>query len=1305
MADPELLAHREWLGYVQPVGVVVSPPALVAAQAYVNRNISSVQQLLLDVVDETPNGPAIAHLPKFFTNVLRWDDGDLVDAPADLEFALPEYGEVLRASYAVREPEPADTDNSWMMLLKVLPKGDDFDTPTAADDRGWNASPEAKFERLLREAEVPIGLLLNATHIRLVYSPRGETSGYLTFPVSAMTEVAGRPVLAALEMLLCAERLFSLPKAQRLPAILVDSRRYQNDVSTRLAGQVLAGLYELLRGFQAADDHAHGDLLRDVLSENPDLVYEGLLTALLRLVFLLYTEDRDLMPVDDVYTLHYSVGGLFDRLRADAGRHPDTMNLRYGAWAQLLSLFRIVFDGVRFGGMHLPARHGHLFDPDRFPFLEGRPLDVQRSIGQRIDAPLVSDGVVWRVLQNLLVLDGERLSYRTLDVEQIGSVYETMMGLRLEIAEGHSLAIKPPKPHGAPITINVDELLATATTRRGQWVREKAEQTLTGRESAALTSASTVADVEAAIERKIDRRATPTVVPAGAMVLQPNEERRRSGSFYTPRSLTEPIVRTTLRPIFDRLGDNPTPEAILDLKVCDPAMGSGAFLVEACRQLGDKLIDAWHAHNCVPVVPPDSDELLHARRLVAHRCLYGVDRNPIAVDLAKLSLWLATLARDHAFTFLDHALRCGDSLVGLTRDQIVAFHWLPSREKDFITRSLLQRKVNEAERLREAIRDASDDADVITLGPLLRNADDTLDDLRLAGDLAIFAFFSGTNQRERQGQRDQLAQQVWAWQQGADPLALRERIDEMRIRRHILPFHWEIEFPEVFERHDPGFDVIVGNPPFQGGRNLSAIQGEMYSKWLISLHEQSSGSADLVAHFFRRSFELLRKAGAFGLIATNTIREGDTRASGLRWICTHGGEIFAARRRMKWPGQVSVIVSVVHVMKGAFRGQKFLDDVPAETITAYLFHWGGHEDPKRLAANTGRSFIGNYVLGMGFTFDDTDSKGVASPTSEMYRLLEKDPSNAEVIFPYVGGEEINASPTHACHRYVINFGERTEAESRRRWPELMAIVEARVKPERSQKDEDKYPRMVKEWWKFWNNRVDLQEAIKDMESVLVTSRVRAGLFARMSARIVFSEQVVVFPLVGFSASATLQSKVHDLWMRFFSGTALELVRYAPTDCFETFPFPENWASDTQLEAAGKAYYNYRAALMVRNNEGLTTTYNRFHDPTERNSEIEGLRELHSSMDRSVLNAYGWGDIPNDCQFLLDYEIEEEEWGSKRKPYRYRWPDDVRDEVLARLLALNADRAEAERLQIGDRATRGKPKKDVVASSQLLFEEA
>ena len=99
--------------------------------------------------------------------------------------------------------------------------------------------------------------------------------------------------------------------------------------------------------------------------------------------------------------------------------------------------------------------------------------------------------------------------------------------------------------------------------------------------------------------------------------------------------------------------------------------------------------------------------------------------------------------------------------------------------------------------------------------------------------------------------------------------------------------------------------------------------------------------------------------------------------------------------------------------------------------------------------------------------------------------------------------------------------------------------------------------------------------------------------------------------------------------------------------------------------------------MVRNNEGLTKTYNRFHDPDERDPEIVKLRELHAAMDRAVLDAYGWSDIPTDCEFLLDYEIDEEEWGNKKKPCRYRWPDEVRDEVLARLLELNAQRVAEE----------------------------
>jgi hypothetical protein len=729
------------------------------------------------------------------------------------------------------------------MLIQRLFTRTDFDKPAAGSDRHWHASPQAKFERLLRETEVPIGLLVNDTHLRLVYAPRGESSGFMTFSVAEMAQVAGRPIFAGLHLLLSAERLFTLPETQRLPAILAESRKYQNTVSTQLSKQVLAALYDLLRGLQAANDQRHGELLRDVLANDPNHVYAGLLTVLMRLVFILYAEDRGLLPGDPVYANYYSVTGLFERLRADAARFPDTMDLRYGAWAQLLTLFRLMYEGGSHGDMHIPARQGYLFDPDRYVFLEGRPQGSRRHAADAFDIPRISDGVIHRVLTNLLILDGERLSYRTLDVEQIGSVYETMMGFNLEVAQGRSIAIKPTKSHGAPSTINLEALLATKATERIKWLADQTDQKLTGQAAIALKDAVCIDDVLAALDRKIDKNVTPNVVPAGSMVFQPSDERRKSGSHYTPRSLTEPIVCTTLRPILERLGDQPTPEQLLDLKVCDPAMGSGAFLVEACRQLGDELVKAWHVHDCLPLIPPDEDESLHAQRLIAQRCLYGVDKNPMAVDLARLSLWLATLAKDHPFTFLDHSLRCGDSLVGLTKEQIASFHWKPSKKplaEDVWFGDPIAEKMKTVTEYRQRILAARDDKPYEQLRQELVLADEALALARFTGDLVIAASFSASKNRERVERLNALARQLVTYlsKQGRmeDVLPLNQAVDRLRSGdRPIEPFHWEIEFPEVFSRENGGFDAIVGNPPFLGGRRIRGVLGDEYFDWLGSL--------------------------------------------------------------------------------------------------------------------------------------------------------------------------------------------------------------------------------------------------------------------------------------------------------------------------------------------------------------------------------------------------------------------------------------------------------------------------------------
>jgi hypothetical protein len=254
----------------------------------------------------------------------------------------------------------------------------------------------------------------------------------------------------------------------------------------------------------------------------------------------------------------------------------------------------------------------------------------------------------------------ERLSYRTLDVEQIGSVYETVMGFKAMQTEGRSLAIKAAKNNRTPVFVDLEKLAAAKGKDRIKYLKEEADRAqLSPGVAKAVEAAKSVAELAAALDTIVDERASPKkhVTAAGTPILQPTDERRRTGSHYTPRTLTAPIVEHALAPAFERLGPNATPEQILDLKVCDPAMGSGAFLVEACRALAAKLVDAWARHpEKKPVIPADEDEELHARRLVAQRCLYGVDKNPLATDLAKLSLWLGTLARDHEFTFLDHAL-------------------------------------------------------------------------------------------------------------------------------------------------------------------------------------------------------------------------------------------------------------------------------------------------------------------------------------------------------------------------------------------------------------------------------------------------------------------------------------------------------------------------------------------------------------------------------------------------------------------------------------------------------------------------
>jgi hypothetical protein len=574
---------------------------------------------------------------------------------------------------------------------------------------------------------------------------------------------------------------------------------------------------------------------------------------------------------------------------------------------------------------------------------------VRVALGKVQEIPRIPDGVIYRVLENLLMLDGERLSYRSLDVEQIGSVYEAIMGFEVQVAQGLSIAVRP-----KDVVVNVEALLTTKPKDRAKVLKDEAECKLTGKALTALSEAKTPEELLAALDRKVSSSRTPNLLPVGSLFLQPSEERRRTGSHYTPRKMTQPIVETTLRPVLEGLGERPTAEQILELKVCDLAMGSGAFLVEACRQLAEKVVEAWEYHgnftaylsSCHPhPVAREVEPLLAARRLVAQRCLYGVDKNPFAVNLAKLSLWLVTLAKDRPFTFVDHALKCGDSLVGVSKLQVSRFMAASdlsgsalikmledNAQKSKFYRDLIafaDEKADEDDEqkrgyLKQADSESRDSrilSDVVVASFFASNRShtDDLNDEKLMSDVALAAFFSTLSKSKRDAKKitKDLATKVNLWRLGTIDRSEVELIARIprQFKRPVSSFHWESEFPEVFKRENPGFDAIAGNPPFAGKNTLINAHPEGYLSWLQDIHPESHGNSDLVAHFFRRAFDLLRQGGSLGLIATNTIAQGDTRSTGLRFICNNGGIIYNAQKRVKWPGLAAVVVSVVHIFK------------------------------------------------------------------------------------------------------------------------------------------------------------------------------------------------------------------------------------------------------------------------------------------------------------------------------------------------------------------------------------------------------
>lgn len=504
---------------------------------------------------------------------------------------------------------------------------------------------------------------------------------------------------------------------------MAQSSNDQQEVTDQLGYQVRKAVEVLVHEFDRVDKNRNRELLEDVSVEE---MYEAALTIMMRLVFLFSAEERDLLLLgDELYDLNYAVSILRAQLREQADEHgEEVLARRSHAWCRLLATFRVLYGGVEHEAMPLPAYGGNLFNPDRFPFLEGR-----KHGSAWVDSPAdplpINNQIVLHLLKALQILqvkvpgggiEPRRLSFRALDIEQIGHVYEGLLDHTAVQATSPVLGLVGSKDKEPEIELEVLER-----------EYEKGEQSLlaflkneTGRSVAALEKGLEFANIAPLLQDQNEinrlkfscdndeqlfecvkpfagllRKDTvnfPVVINADSIYVTQGSERRTTGTHYTPRTLTEGIVQYTLEPlVYEGVSEGKPREEwhlrsaaeLLDFKICDIACGSGAFLVQVCRYLSERLVEAWEdaellnpgmvivtpeggLSEAIPEerpIPAEADERLTiAQRIVADRCLYGVDRNSMAVEMAKLSLWLTTLQKNRPFSFLDHAIRCGSGI-------------------------------------------------------------------------------------------------------------------------------------------------------------------------------------------------------------------------------------------------------------------------------------------------------------------------------------------------------------------------------------------------------------------------------------------------------------------------------------------------------------------------------------------------------------------------------------------------------------------------------------------------------------------
>lgn len=716
--------------------------------------------------------------------------------------------------------------------------------------------------------------------------------------------------------------------------------------------------------------------------------------------------------------------------------------------------------------------------------------------------------------------------------------------------------------------------------------------------------------------------------------------RSSSGSHYTPEELVQPLIKHSLDYLLtDREAlikkeitqqnlygearrearEKVVADHLLTLKVADVACGSGHILLSAARRIADRYA-AWVEESDQPT--PSGQR--HAIRLVIRNCIYGVDKNPLAVELCKVALWLEAHNPGEPLSFLDHHIKCGDAIVGLAhREELEngiateAFKTLPGDNKEIAQTFARKNKAERNEREDKLRADQLKASFNTTINTGVQEAmaeyrtfsnmpEKTPEEIAVKSK-AYRKFLDGKGYSFLKNMADAQAAQFFNAKTEVNKNKLITDADYRQMLRGYMGwqnqktafasvmanekrfFHWFLEFPEVF--NEGGFDCILGNPPYLGGSKISGAFGKYYLEYLHNYFENFRDKADLIACFVQRIFSIISSKGFCSVISTNTISEGVTREASLDLICKNG-LINYAFPDIKWPGEANVIVTLVCFTKIQSFNNIFIGNSKIQHIGSLLTV--DSKMPKQIFSNRPPIFYGSKIQGEGFFLSQSEVK-------ELEIYID------DVIFRYINASQVLNYVDYTKLKWIVNFSNFDLDFCRLKYHKLLQIIEPRIIQEKKEfeislklrKDiyNERDNKILEKWWQYEGPRVELYKNLHNLKYALVIPRVtktHAPVF--LPKNFVFSDALLVVASDSYLIYSVLQSSLHDCWAWHYSSRLKTDRRYSPSDAYETFPLFNNESEflKQNIELKGETYHKHRSQLMLELQFGLTKIYNVFH---------------------------------------------------------------------------------------------------------------